>query len=68
MIGDELITITIENAGKKISTRYSGLEADLFKGSKGEYHLLRLGSLMEKFKSENAQVENYYNHEQRNKI
>jgi hypothetical protein len=68
MIGDELITITIENAGKKISTRYSVLEADLFKGSKGEYHLLCLDSLMEKFKLENTQVENYYNHEQRAEI
>jgi len=49
MTGDELITITIENADKKISSRYSLLEADRFRSSKGEYHLLQLDYLIEKF-------------------
>jgi hypothetical protein len=49
MTGDELITITIENADKNISSRYSVLEADRYKGTKGEYHLLHLDALVEKF-------------------
>ena len=59
MIGDEIITITIENADKKISSKYSVLEADRYKGTKGEYHLLHLIALVEKFKSKDAQVEEY---------
>jgi hypothetical protein len=59
MTGDEIVTITIENADKKISSRYSILEADRYKGTKGEYHLLHLDTLVEKFDSKNAQVEKY---------
>ena len=49
MTGDEVITVTIENADKKISSRYSVLEADRYKGTKGEYHLLHFDALVEKF-------------------
>tara|TARA_R110000868_G_C10791609_1_gene756353 strand:+ start:54 stop:221 length:168 start_codon:yes stop_codon:yes gene_type:complete len=49
MTGDEIITITIENADKSISTRYSVLEADRFRNTKGEFHLLQLDYLVEKF-------------------
>jgi hypothetical protein len=59
MTGDELITVTIENTDKSISTRYSVLEADRYKGTKGEYHLLHLDALVERFKSKDAQVEEY---------
>jgi len=59
MTGDEIVTITIENTDKKISSRYSVLEADRYKGTKGEYHLLHLDALVEKFDSKNAQVEKY---------
>jgi len=45
----EIVTITIENADKKISSRYCLLEADRYKGTKGEYHLLHLDALVEKF-------------------
>lgn len=59
MTGNEIVTITIENSDKKISSRYSVLEAECYKGTKGEYHLLHLDALVEKFKSKNAQVEEY---------
>ena len=59
MTGDEIITITIENADKIVSTKYTVLEADSFMGTKGAYHLLRIDALVEKFKSKNAQVEKY---------
>lgn len=59
MTGNEIVTITIENSDKKISSRYSVLEADRYKGTKGEYHLLHLHALVEKFKCKNAQVEEY---------
>jgi hypothetical protein len=46
MNGNELITITISDVveGKEIrlSTRYGLLEADLFNGTKGEFHLMQL--------------------------
>ena len=49
MTGNELITITIEDGDKRISTTYSVLEADRFNGTKGEYHLLVLDDLLKKF-------------------
>lgn len=57
MTGDEIITITIEKKDKKLSTSYSILEADRFIGSKGEYHLMQVDLLIERFKSE---IPNYY--------
>lgn len=52
MCGDEIITIYIESKSlqKGAATRYSLLEADRFKGSKGEYHLLLLDSLVAQYK------------------
>ena len=52
MTGNELITITIEDGDKRISTRYGLLEADRFNGTKGEYHLLALDNLIKKFDSD----------------
>jgi hypothetical protein len=54
MSGDELITITIEDphSGKRMSTRYSILQADTCKLSKGEYHTIMLDALIERFNSE----------------
>lgn len=49
MTGNELITITIEDGDKRISTRYCVLDADRFNGTKGEYHLLALDNLIKKF-------------------
>ena len=57
MTGDEIITITIEKKDKKLSTSYSILEADRFIGSKGEYHLMQVDLLIERFKCE---IPNYY--------
>jgi len=50
MTGNEFITITIEDGDKRISTRYGVMEADLFNGKKGTYHLLMLDSLFKKLK------------------
>ena len=55
MNGNELITITISNdldKEKQISTRYSVMEADRFRGTKGEYHLMILDNLVERFEKE----------------
>jgi hypothetical protein len=54
MNGDELITVTIEDphTGKKISSRYSVLLADQHICSKGDYHLMVLDTLMERFNKE----------------
>ena len=52
MTGNELITITIEDGDKRISTRYCVLDADRFNGTKGEYHLLVLDNLFKKFDSD----------------
>jgi hypothetical protein len=49
MTGNELITITIEDGDKRISTRYSLMDADRFNGTKGEYHLLMLDVLVKRF-------------------
>jgi len=48
----QLITITIEDGDKRISTRYCVLDADRFNGTKGEYHLLVLDNLFKKFDSD----------------
>ena len=54
MSGDELITITIEDphSNKRMSTRYSILQADACKLSKGEYHTIMLDALIERFNTE----------------
>jgi hypothetical protein len=54
MSGDEIITITIEDphSGKRLSTRYSILQADTCKLSKGEYHTMMLDALIERFNTE----------------
>ena len=49
MTGNELITITIEDGDKRISTAYSVMQADMFNGRKGEYHLLKLDNLVKRF-------------------
>ena len=54
MTGNELITITIEDGDKRISTRYCVLDADRFNGTKGEYHLLALDNLINRFDSDNT--------------
>jgi hypothetical protein len=53
MTGDEIITISIENKDKKLSTSYSILQADLFNSTKGEFHLMELDRLIEKFNNDN---------------
>jgi hypothetical protein len=53
MTGDEIITISIENKDKKLSTNYSILQADLFKSTKGEFHLMELDRLVEIFNNDN---------------
>ena len=54
MSGDEIITITIEDphSGKGLSTRYSILQADSCKLTKGEYHNMALDTLIERFNTE----------------
>ncbi len=53
MTGDEIITISIESKDKKLSISYSILQADLFKITKGEFHLMELDRLVERFNNEN---------------
>jgi|688.fasta_scaffold152902_5 hypothetical protein len=53
MTGDEIITISIESKDKKLSTSYSVLQADIFKITKGEFHLMELDRLVERFNNEN---------------
>ena len=52
MTGDEIITISIENKDKKVSISYSILQADFFKITKGEFHLMELDRLIEKFNND----------------
>ncbi len=54
MSGDELITITIEDphSDKRLSTRYSILQADAWELAKGEYHTIMLDALIERFNTE----------------
>jgi hypothetical protein len=49
MTGNELIIITIEDGDKRISTSYYAMQADLFNGKKGAYHLLMLDVLVKRF-------------------
>jgi hypothetical protein len=61
MNGNELITITISNGidrEKQISTRYSVMEADRFRGTKREYHLMVLDNLVERFEKEYNETQN----------
>jgi hypothetical protein len=53
MTGDEIITISIESKDKKLSTSYSILQADLFNSTKGEFHLMQLDHLVERFNNDN---------------
>ena len=61
MNGNELITITINDVveGKEIrlSTRYGLLEADLFNGTKGEFHLMQLDGLLRRFNEKTSHNE-----------
>ena len=54
MSGDEIITITIEDphSDKRMSTRYSILQADAWELAKGEYHTIMLDALIERFNTE----------------
>ena len=54
MSGNELITITIEDphTQKRLSSMYSLLNADNYKGTKGEYHLMMLDQLIERCNAE----------------
>jgi hypothetical protein len=52
MTGNEIITITIQDEEKRISTSYSILNADNFNGTKGAYHLMVLDDLIERFKND----------------
>ena len=54
MTGNEIITITIEGEEKTISTSYNILNADYFNGTKGEYHLMVLDDLIERFKNDKS--------------
>ena len=56
MTGNEIITITIEDEEKRISTSYSILNADNFNGTKGAYHLMVLDDLIERFKNDNSKI------------
>jgi hypothetical protein len=55
MTGNEIITITIQDEEKRISTSYSILNADNFNGTKGTYHLMVLDDLIERFKNDKQQ-------------
>ena len=55
MTGNEIITITIEDEEKRISTLYNILNADYFNGTKGAYHLMVLDDLIERFKNDKQQ-------------
>jgi hypothetical protein len=56
MTGNEIITITIQDEEKRISTSYSILNADNFNGTKGAYHLIVLDDLIERFKNDNSKT------------
>jgi hypothetical protein len=53
MTGKEIITISIENKDKKASISYCILQADLFKITRGEFHLMELDRLVERFNNDN---------------
>lgn len=49
MTGYELITITIEDGDKRISTTYGIMDGEEIFETHGEYHLLMLSNLLKKF-------------------
>ena len=49
MTGDELITITIEDGDKRISTTYGIMDGEEILETHSEYHLLMLSNLLKKF-------------------
>jgi hypothetical protein len=57
MTGNEIITITIDDGDKKTSTSYSILNAHYFNGTKGEYHLMVLDNLIERFENDKNNLE-----------
>ena len=54
MKGNEIITITIDDGEKRLSTSYSILNADNFNGTKGAYHLMVLDNLVERFENDDS--------------
>jgi hypothetical protein len=56
--GNETITITIRNGEKALSTSYNIKSADWFNGTKGEYHLMKLDFLVERFRNCTATTHN----------
>jgi hypothetical protein len=61
--GEELITITIErqqNVGtKRLSTRYSMMSADRFRGTKGEFHLMHINMLIDRWNRQETKEFNF---------
>lgn len=49
MTGNELITITIEDGDKRLSTKYNIMDANEILEMHSEYHLLMLSNLLKKF-------------------
>ena len=49
MTGNELITITIEDGDKRLSTKYNIMDANEILETHSEYHLLMLSDLLKKF-------------------
>lgn len=49
MTGNELITITIEDGDKRISTTYGIMDGEEILETHDEYHLLMLSNLLKKF-------------------
>ena len=49
MTGNELITITIEDGDKRLSTKYNIMDANEILEMHSEYHLLMLSDLLKKF-------------------
>ena len=49
MTGNELITITIEDGDKRISTKDNIMDANEILETHSEYHLLMLSNLLKKF-------------------
>ena len=54
MTGNEIITITIDDGEKRLSTSYSVLNANNFIGTKGAYHLMVLDNLVERFENDDS--------------
>ena len=49
MTGNEVITITIEDGDKRLSTKYNIMDANEILETHSEYHLLMLSDLLKKF-------------------